>query len=185
MITTRISTPDDTNHTFVKSLTELINQVYVDAEQGLWRRPTQRMNEEELKGLLSSQQIILAEQDDVVMGSVRVRYMGSGIGEFGTLVAHPRYRGQGVGGALVKAAEKWAQTRGCQTMRLELLTPVSWEHPVKAFLEAWYIRLGYALSHTEPLGLMYPHLVDELATECDFTVWLKSLDSVDSAHRVP
>ena len=67
-------------------------------------------------------------------------------------------------------------------MRLELLTPVSWEHPVKVFLEAWYIRLAM-LGHTEPLGLMYPHLVDELATE-DFTVWLKS-GPADSAHRVP
>ena len=147
MITTRISTPDDTHQAFIKSLTELINQVYVDAEQGLWRRPTQRMSEEELKGLLSSQQIILAEQDDVVMGSVRVRNMGSGIG---SLVRRScRLPRTNVGGALVKAAEEWAQTQ-VQTMRRNS-SPVSWEHPVKAFLEAWYpIRLC-AILHSHGL----------------------------------
>jgi len=28
-------------------------------------------------------------------------------------------------------------------MRLELLTPRDWEHPVKKFLDEWYQRIGY------------------------------------------
>ena len=49
--------------------------------------------------------------------------MGRRIGEFGMLVADVNHRGKGVGSALIKAAEQWAQRIDCTTMQLELLTP--------------------------------------------------------------
>ena len=60
-------------------------------------------------------------------------------------------------------------------MRLEVLTPRRWTHPSKEFLKQWYSRLGYTPLATEPFESMHPELVPELATECDFTVWRKSL----------
>jgi hypothetical protein len=60
-------------------------------------------------------------------------------------------------------------------MRLELLTPRNWTHPSKEFLKKWYSRIGYAPYATESLETTHPHLVQELATECEFTVWHKSL----------
>jgi hypothetical protein len=39
----------------------------------------------------------------------------------------------------------------------------------------WYSRIGYKPQATEPFEILHPELVPELATECDFTVWHKSL----------
>jgi hypothetical protein len=61
-------------------------------------------------------------------------------------------------------------------MRLEILTPRHWTHPSKNFLRQWYCRIGYAPQTTNRFESMHPELVPELATECDFTVWHKSLD---------
>ena len=49
---------------------------------------------------------------------------------------------QGAGAALVQAAEDCCRAAGCDTMRLELLTPREWEHPTKAMLKRWYMRIG-------------------------------------------
>ena len=68
-----------------------------------------------------------------------------------------------------------AREHACLTMRLEILTPRHWTHPSKNFLRQWYSRIGYVPKTTEPFESMYPELVPELATECDFTVWHKSL----------
>jgi hypothetical protein len=53
-------------------------------------------------------------------------------------------------------------------MRLEILTPRHWTHPNKEFLRQWYARIGYEPQTTEPFESMYPELVAELATKCDF-----------------
>ena len=76
---------------------------------------------------------------------------------------------------LVQAVEEWARSRKRRTIRLELLTPRSWTHPSKEFLQGWYKRIGYAPQFTEPFEKMYPELLGELATDCDFTVWHKQL----------
>ena len=52
--------------------------------------------------------LILAEIDGVLVGSVNVKRMGEGFGEFCILVADRNCRGQGIGSALVKHAERWA-----------------------------------------------------------------------------
>lgn len=91
------------------------------------------------------------------------------------LVADLTQRGRGIGSALVDRAERWARDGACHTMRLELLTPRNWTHPSKEFLKMWYSRIGYRPQATEPFEILHPELVPELATECDFTVWLKSL----------
>jgi GNAT superfamily N-acetyltransferase len=111
----------------------------------------------------------------VLVGSVNVNLMSDGVGEFGMLVADRNYRGEGIGSALVQHAERWAREQACHTIRLEILTPRHWTHPSKEFLRQWYSRIGYAPQTTEPFESMYPELVPELATECDFTVWHKSL----------
>ena len=110
-----------------------------------------------------------------LVGCVSVSVMEEGVGEFGMLVSDPGRRGAGIGSALVRHAEDWARRQGCRTMRLELLTPRHWKNPSKEFLQRWYARIGYAPQAAEPLERMYPRLVPQLATECDFTVWHKPL----------
>ncbi|HEY7159930.1 MAG TPA: N-acetyltransferase, partial [Acidobacteriota bacterium] len=59
--------------------------------------------------------------------------------------------------------------------RLKILAPRHWKHPSKEFLKQWYSRLGYVQQSIEPFELMPPEFISELATECDFSVWHKSL----------
>jgi GNAT superfamily N-acetyltransferase len=175
MVTTRFPTEADLAASKIKRLSDLINEVYDDAESGMWKRPGTRSNSGEVERLLRNQALILAEIDSKLVGAVNVNLMNDGIGEFGMLVADLNHRGKGIGSALVDRAEKWARDMGCHTMRLELLTPRHWTHPSKEFLKQWYSRIGYQPQTTEPFEILHPELVPELATECDFTVWHKSL----------
>jgi GNAT superfamily N-acetyltransferase len=175
MVTTRFPTQADFAASKIKQLADLINEVYDDAESGMWKRPGMRTNPDEVERLLSNHALILAEIDGVPVGSVNVNLMDDRIGEFGMLVADLNQRGKGIGSALVARAENWARDMACHTMRLELLTPRHWTLPSKEFLKKWYSRIGYMPQATEPFEILHPELVPLLATECDFTVWHKSL----------
>ena len=174
-VTTRFPVAADLEPRHVARLSELINEVYDEAESGMWKRRGTRTNPGEVERMLHDRALILAEIDGQVVGSVNVNLLGEGVGEFGMLVADRRLRGEGIGSTLVERAEEWAREQGCHTMRLEILTPRHWTHPSKTFLQQWYSRIGYAPHATEPLETMHPELVPELATECDFTVWHKRL----------
>jgi GNAT superfamily N-acetyltransferase len=174
-VKTRFPVESDLRPDNIRRLSTLINEVYDDAEAGLWKRKGTRTNPAEVEHLLRARALILAEIDGVLVGSVNVNLMGDGVGEFGMLVADPAYRGKGIGSALVECAESWARGMACHTMRLELLTPRNWTHPSKEFLKRWYTRIGYEPQAIEHLEILHPELVSELATECDFTVWHKSL----------
>ena len=174
-VTTRFPVESDLEADTVKRLSDLVNAVYDDAESGMWKRRGTRTDPAEVERLLRARALILAEIDGAIVGSVSVNLMSDGFGEFGMLAADPHHRGQGIGSALVDRAESWARDMGRHTMRLELLTPRTWTHPSKEFLKAWYSRIGYAPRATEPLEVLRPELARALATECDFTVWHKSL----------
>jgi GNAT superfamily N-acetyltransferase len=174
-VTTRLPRDSDLESSAIGRLSDLINEVYDDAESGMWKRKGTRTNPAEVESLLRSRALILAEIDGELAGSVNVCLMGDGVGEFGMLVADRRFRGAGIGSELVRHAEAWARGHGCHTMRLELLTPRHWKNPSKEFLKQWYTRIGYTPRAVEPLESLHPDLVPELATECDFTVWLKPL----------
>jgi GNAT superfamily N-acetyltransferase len=174
-VTTRFPIDSDLGADNIKRLSDLINEVYDVAESGMWSRKGARTNPAEVERLLRAQALILAEIDGALVGSVNVNLMNDGVGEFGMLVADLNHRGKGIGSALVDRAENWARDMACHTMRLELLTPRNWTHPSKEFLKKWYSRIGYEPQATESLEILHLELVPELATECDFTVWHKSL----------
>lgn len=160
----------------ILKLSELINNVYNDAESGMWKMDSSRTTPEEIYHLTLKKNLIVAYFNDIIVGAVAVKVMpDKKTGEFGMLVADQAYRGLGIGSALVDAAENWAKSRGFSKMRLELLTPRKWEHPSKTFLKNWYTRMGYIPDKAEPFELMYPQKYKDLATECDFTVWHKTL----------
>ena len=174
-VTTRFPIESDLGPDNIKYLSDLINEIYDDAESGMWKRRGIRTNPGEVERLLRAQALILAEIDRVLVGSVNINLLSNGVGKFGMLVANRKYRSEGIGSALVKHAERWAREHACHTMRLEILTPRHWTHPSKEFLRQWYSRIGYAPQTTEPFESMHPELVPELATDCDFTVWHKPL----------
>jgi len=182
----RLPTRHDLKEEVVRSLSNLINAVYDDAESGMWKRKETRTNFEQVRNLLEENALILAELDGEIVGSVNVNLMDKSIGEFGMLVADFNHRGKGIGSALVKAAEDWARRKKCKTMQLELLTPRHWKHPSKEFLKRWYRRIGYEPQLVEPFEKLHPEKVAELATDCDFTIWHKrlTLDSSSKCNRL-
>ncbi|HPF45348.1 MAG: GNAT family N-acetyltransferase [Alphaproteobacteria bacterium] len=176
MISTRLVNDDDLTHTTIKRITDLINQVYAVAEADLWKAGlATRTNREEIENFIRDKALIIAEKDGYIVGVCKVSIESNETGEFGMLAADPARRGIGIGRELVNAAENWARHLGFKTMRLELLTPRHWKNDSKEFLKIWYDRLGYKPSYTLPFEELFAHRINDFATDCDFTVWLKEL----------
>ncbi|HEV7649029.1 MAG TPA: GNAT family N-acetyltransferase [Actinophytocola sp.] len=153
------------------ALSDLVNEVYAVAEDGLWLGGA-RTGPAEMARLTRAGQIVVARLGEKLAGCVRLQQLDDELGEFGMLAAAPAHRGTGVGRALVRFAEEHA---GRPVMQLELLVPREWSHPSKEFLAAWYGRLGYRLVRVGTVGETYPELAPLLATPCDFRIYRKEL----------
>lgn len=160
-------------------LSDLINAVYAVAEEGMWKdvdgRPAARTSPQEVQKLLDANRLLLAKCDSEIVGSVCVQLLSPTLAEFGMLVGHPDCRGLGLGKALVRAAEDFGRHHNATIMQLELLTPKTWNHPVKEFLHAWYTRIGYQVIQEEPFEERFANLASLLSTDCTFTVYHKKL----------
>jgi GNAT superfamily N-acetyltransferase len=156
-------------------ITDLVNEVYADAEAGIWTEGAARTTETEVADLIRAGQIAVARSGERVVGAVRIQQLDDCVGEFGMLVSAPRERGTGVGRELVSFAERWGRERGLSRMQLELLVRQTWTHPVKEFLRGWYTRIGYRVVRIDDLADAYPSLVPHLACPCDFLVFHKAL----------
>ncbi|HEY0539176.1 MAG TPA: GNAT family N-acetyltransferase [Actinoallomurus sp.] len=159
----------------VTRITDLINEVYASAEEGLWADGAKRTNPEEVAGFVRAGQIAVARIDGRLVGCVRIREVNDTTSEFGMLAADPAHRGLGVGRDLVRFAERGVRNAGHDTMRLELLVPREWSHPSKEFLAGWYGRLGYTVTGVGAVEESYPGLAPLLATTCDFVIYEKTL----------
>jgi GNAT superfamily N-acetyltransferase len=168
----------------VGKLSTLINDVYVEAERGLWRDGATRTTPSELATLISSRQIAVAGRDGHLVGSVRVQQVADDTSEFGMLVAAPDQRGTGIGRALVEFAERQSRDLGLRTIQLELLVPRNWLHPAKEFLRSWYRRIGYRMVSTRRMDDAHPHLAPLLATPCDLQVHVKPLHTHDRVDEI-
>ncbi len=167
---------DSRNAPLVQHLTQLVNAVYRSAEHGMWRGGADRTRDAELADLIAAGQIAVADRDGRVVGCVQIHDVSPDTVSFGMLATDPEYRGGGVGRALVDFAEQRSRDRGRGVMQLELLVPWTWQHPHKEFLKAWYACLGYRSVRTSLLDETHPHLMPQLATECDLTIYQKALN---------
>ena len=158
-------------------VTALINRVYAVGEEGLWRPGASRTTLAEVAGLVRAGEIALARHSGDLVGCVRVQRLDADTGEFGMLAADLDRRGLGIGRELVRFAENRCWDEGLTSMQLELLVPKTWTHPVKEFLNAWYTRIGYRMVRTGTIDEAYPSLAPQLATECNFVIYRRSLAS--------
>jgi GNAT superfamily N-acetyltransferase len=158
-----------------EEIATLVNKVYAGGEAGLWLDGEQRTDAEEVTRLIQAGELAAARLDGRLAGVVRVQRLDERTGEFGMLAADPELRGIGIGRDLVAYAEGWMRVRELAVAQLELLVPRTWAHPVKEFLRAWYLRLGYRLIRTDDFAVDFAHLVPYLATPCDFLIFQKAL----------
>lgn len=161
----------------MSSVTELINEVYEEAEKGLWAQGTARTSPEEVESFTRAGEMAVARVEGELVGCVRIRRLDGHTGEFGMLAAAPERRGTGIGRALVTFAERESALRGLEAMQLELLVPRAWSHPSKVFLDEWYTRIGYRAGRTGAIEDFHPQLAPHLATACDFVVYRKALEA--------
>ncbi|MGH8204101.1 MAG: hypothetical protein ACREST_05785, partial [Steroidobacteraceae bacterium] len=77
-VTTRFPVESDLEAGAVRRLSDLINEVYDDAESGMWKRKGTRTYRAAVEGLLRERSLILAEIDGALVGSVHVSLMGDG-----------------------------------------------------------------------------------------------------------
>jgi GNAT superfamily N-acetyltransferase len=159
----------------MQRITDLTNEVYAVAEDGLWTEDATRTTVDEVAELTRAGEMVVARLDGRVVGSVRVQHLDERTGEFGMLVADPGHRGIGIGRELIRFAERECRAAGLGTMQLELLVPRDWTHPTKEFLDAWYTRIGYRVVRTGTIDEAYPDLAPLLATPCDFLIYRKEL----------
>jgi GNAT superfamily N-acetyltransferase len=153
----------------------LVNRVYADAEKGIWQDGADRTDGAEITAMIRAGRLAVARLDGVLVGSVDVQRLDDDLGELGMLVASPEHRGIGIGRELVAFAEDWGRRQGFGWMQLELLSPRAWTHPVKEFLRDWYTRIGYRQVRAGLFADAYPALAPRLATDCDFTIYHKTL----------
>jgi GNAT superfamily N-acetyltransferase len=157
-------------------LSDLVNDVYAAAEEGMWVDGANRTTPEEMSSLIAAGEILVARSPEGrILGSVRLHDVGPDVAEFGLLAASREQRNLGVGRALLDDAEDRSRARGMQAMQLELLVPREWGQPTKEFLGAWYARRGYRLIDIVDFEEDYPHLAPLLATPCDLQIHRKAL----------
>ena len=162
----------------VREISDLVNRVYAVAEEGLWVERATRTTINGMAQLIAAGQIAVARMNGEIVGAVRIQQLDARKGEFGMLVADPTHRGEGIGRELVAFAAESSQRRGLVVMQLELLTPREWTHSTKAFLHAWYTRIGYRRVQASTFDESYPQLASLLATPCDIVVYHKDLTSL-------
>lgn len=175
-ITIKQCDENDLTTTTINRLLELINAVYEETENDLWKPTTSgRTYASEIEGFLKAKQMFIAKMDGEIVGALKFAPVNKYTLEFGMLAADKKMRGMGLGRDLVNIIENHARDNNYNTMQLELLTPRHWKNPAKEFLKDWYSRLGYVPKETMRFEDVFPHRKDEFATDCDFTVWLKEL----------
>lgn len=152
----------------------LVNDVYATAEAGMWRPGTPRTDVEEIVAAVGRGEIVVAEQDDRLVGVVHTN-VTEGTGWLGMLAVHPDYRSAGVGRRLVDLTEEGAASTGAGAMEIEVLTPLDGSNVSKVELDRWYRRLGYEHIRDDDLAEHHATLGDLLAIPSTLKVYRKSL----------
>jgi GNAT superfamily N-acetyltransferase len=170
-----LSSDEARDEVTVRELVHLVNGAYAVGEAGLWREGTTRTSPGEIAEAIRSGGMLTATADGGIVGCAYVRPLDADTADLGLVSAAPERWGTGIGGELVRSAEELMRARGVSTMQLELLVPTEGVHREKDRLRAWYTRLGYRVVRTARFEQVAPHLAAQLATNCEFLIFLKQL----------
>ncbi|KAG6031222.1 hypothetical protein E4U40_007315 [Claviceps sp. LM458 group G5] len=176
------------NAQLVSSLAQIVNDAFEEVEANIFGPGYRRTDEDELKAFIQkgclaiayvpadkSQTSHAANPLPQLVGCVFIKQLSARLGNFGMLAVDPKYRGQGLGRAMIDFAENFCRDKGCTTMQMELLVTTNFEHVVKSRMQEWYRRLGYQVVRLGNFEQDYPSLANLLATPVDLRVFEKAL----------
>lgn len=123
-----------------EAIARLINEAFRIAES--FFIDGDRTNAIEIQARLESGVFIVTEREGRIAGCVYVEVRGKR-GYLGLLAVEPMFQGNGVGRALVAAAEDYARRGGCRFMDLRTVN-------LRTELAPYYQKLGYVETGTEP-----------------------------------
>lgn len=157
----------------------LANEVYADAERGMWQPGVSRTHASEVSRAIAAGEIMTARLDGRVVGVVRTRVTDR-VGWRGMLAVHDDVRGTGVGRLLVDATERRAREVGATTMQVEILSPADDSNAYKREHAQRSQRLGYRHVRDTDLRELDPDLAALLAVPCVLRVYRRDLTSAPS-----
>jgi GNAT superfamily N-acetyltransferase len=160
--------------TLAAQIAQLANDVYADAERGMWQPGVPRTTPEDVARAIGAGEIMIARLDDRVVGVVRTR-VADGVGWRGMLAVHDDVRGTGVGRMLVDATEQMARDAGAEAMQVEILSPADDGNAYKREHARRSQRLGYRHVRDTDLRELDAELATLLAVPCVLRVYRRDL----------
>lgn len=125
-----------------ETISKLVNSAYRgDSSRAGWTTEAdfldgQRVDPEMIAEMISDRQIILlAYQDQTLIACVALN-QDEQVCHLGMLTVTPKLQNQGIGAVLLAEAEKWALTKGCTEISMDVI------HLRHELIE-WYMRRGY------------------------------------------
>ncbi len=138
-----------------RAITDLVNLAYVDAQREIFLAPAPRATYEEVADALARGELLLAVQEGVLVGAVRVRRPAPSTWFFGMLAVAPSAASRGVARQLLDGLEAQALAAGASEIELDLLLP----EPATAHqarLRDWYERRGFRRVSARPFAEVEP-----------------------------
>lgn len=161
----------------VEPICELINSVYLKAEEGIWSADKKRITEDAFESNQQNGQTLLAYIGEELAGTIYFVKEHSTLAKFEQLAVAPAFRNQGVGSELVSAVETLAQDQGCKHIKFELLVPIGRKHLEKEQLQHWYEKRGYEISGKDTIENFCPEALKYLVAPAEFRIGTKPLGS--------
>lgn len=166
------------NQEQIDRLYDLMIYAYAQTEVEIWGENYSRMSKGEYISLLEGDNILIAWEDNQIVGSIYLYRISKGVFGFGLLNADFSESGKGIGRSLIAAAEKVAIERGANMMQLEILKARDVDVPVKNLLSKWYMAQGYTFIGTHDFLALKPDKVEKAKTMVNpsvFDVYTKEL----------
>ncbi|MGB1102221.1 MAG: GNAT family N-acetyltransferase [Crocinitomicaceae bacterium] len=158
-----------------KILHEILRYAYEATEVEVWGEHYVRIDFDGYNQLIEKGEIIAAWLADEPVGSIHTYQRKPDTWSFSLLSADFKKKGNGIGQALIDAAEARAKSNGASFMQLEILRPRDMEVPFKIRLDNWYRKLGYEFTHAEDFSKVMPVKARNLVNPCNFDYYRKKL----------
>jgi GNAT superfamily N-acetyltransferase len=155
-------------------LHEIITHAYAETEKAMWGDDYVRIDRKDLERCIDRDEVLVALIEGRVVGGVRFFHLRDNTWSFSLLATDFNELEKGIGKALVLRAEEIVQSKGADSLKVEILRPENQKIEAKERIAAWYQRMDYHLVKQIPLGELYPEKVEQISTPSIFDCYLKT-----------